>query len=327
MKNTITLLLSFLFWNMVPQNKVDCDKLLSTEIDVEMKNIEKFQSDFSNFKNCGLDTIDMEIFSTKSTIASILITLASGNKNEKITYGTLLNKLLEFKQSEEYPRLREITLISKELSTKISKVENWHEDIIKLRNFEIPENDLDKMYAIVKDNAEPLTYKEIFMILNEERIKIKQSNIKKSEEYSAIFTNHGNTDLEELIKKANALDKPLLIYFTGYGCVNSRRMEKNVLTEEVIYQKLKNQFYFVSLYLDDKTLLENSKQFTSPSTGKLIKTVGQKHSNLQIEKFNVNSQPYFVILDSKGNSIATESYLTSETNFITFLSTGVKSDK
>src|SRR5690606_12037962 len=138
-------------------------------------------------------------------------------------------------------------------------------DIIKLRNFEISENDLDKMYAIVKDNSEPLTYRDVFIILNEERNKNKLSNLKKSEEYSAIFTNYGNTDLEELIKKANALNKPLLIYFTGYGCVNSRRMEKNVLTQEVIYQKLKNQFYFVSLYLDDKTLLENSKQFTSQS--------------------------------------------------------------
>lgn len=274
--------------NIVAQNKVECNKLLSKEIDIEINDLEKFQSDFSNFKNCGLDSVDLEIFSNNSILVTILITLTSENKNEKITYGTLLNKLLDFKKSEQYPKIREVTLISKELSPKIARIENWNEDKIKLKKLEISESYLVKMHDFVKENSESKTYKEIFMVLNEEQNKV--NNLKKSEEYSDIFTNYGNADLADLLKKANTLNKPLIIYFTGYGCVNSRKIEKNILTEDVIYEKLKNQFYFVSLYLDDKTQLANSEKFTSSSTGISITTIGQKHSNLQIEKFSVNMQ-------------------------------------
>lgn len=322
MKNTITILLSLFFLNIVAQNKVECDKLLSKEIDIEMNHLEKFQSDFSNFKNCGLDSVDLEIFSNNSILATILITLSSENKNGKITFGALLSKILDFKKSIQYPKIREVTLISKELSTKVARIENWNEDKIKLEKLEIPESYIVKMYDFVKENSNSKTYKEIFIVLNENQNK--NDNLKKSEEYSDIFTNYGDTDLDDLLKKANALNKSLIIYFTGYGCVNSRKIEKNILTADVIYEKLKNQFYFVSLYLDDKKQLADSEQFTSSSTGRLIKTIGQKHSNLQIEKFNVNMQPYFAILDSKGNIIATESYSTDENNFMIFLNKGLK---
>lgn len=322
MKNTITILLSLFFLNIVAQNKVECDKLLSKEIDIEMNHLEKFQSDFSNFKNCGLDSVDLEIFSNNSILATILITLSSENKNGKITYGALLSKIFDFKKSIQYPKIREVTLISKELSTKVARIENWNEDKIKLEKLEIPESYIVKMYDFVKENSNSKTYKEIFIVLNENQNK--NDNLKKSEEYSDIFTNYGDTDLVDLLKKANALNKSLIIYFTGYGCVNSRKIEKNILTEDVIYEKLKNQFYFVSLYLDDKKQLADSEQFTSSSTGRLIKTIGQKHSNLQIEKFHVNMQPYFAILDSIGNIIATESYSTDENNFMIFLNKGLK---
>lgn len=318
MKNAVTTLLILFCLNVFSQNKAECDKLLSQEI-----NIENFQNDFSYLKNCGLDSVDLEIFSNNSFLATILISLSSETKNDKITYGILLNKLLDFKKSEQYPKIREVTLISKELSNKIAKIENWNEDKIKLEKLEISESSLIKMHDFVKENSDSKTYKEIFMVLNEEQNKNKVNNLKKSEEYSDIFTNYGDTDLADLLKKANTLNKPLIIYFTGYACVNARKIEENILIKDLIYEQLKNQFYFVSLYVDDKKQLDISKQFTSSSTGKLIKTIGQKHSNLQIEKFNVNMQPYFAILDSKGNVIATESYTSDENNFINFLSKGL----
>lgn len=320
MKNAVTTLLILFCLNVFSQNKAECDKLLSQEI-----NIENFQNDFSYLKNCGLDSVDLEIFSNNSFLATILISLSSETKNDKITYGILLNKLLDFKKSEQYPKIREVTLISKELSNKIAKIENWNEDKIKLEKLEISESSLIKMHDFVKENSDSKTYKEIFMVLNEEQNKNKNkvNNLKKSEEYSDIFTNYGDTDLADLLKKANTLNKPLIIYFTGYACVNARKIEENILIKDLIYEQLKNQFYFVSLYVDDKKQLDISKQFTSSSTGKLIKTIGQKHSNLQIEKFNVNMQPYFAILDSKGNVIATESYTSDENNFMNFLSKGL----
>lgn len=308
--------------NVFSQNKVDCEKLLLQEININ--DIEKFQNDFSYLINCGLNSVDLEVFSHSPILAETLVSLASETKNDKITYGILLNKLLDFRKSEHYFKIRDVILISRELSNKIAKIESWNEDKIKLEKLETPESTLLKVYDFIKENSGSKTYTEIFSIFNEEQNKSKVINIKNSEEYRDIFINRGGADLEDLLKEANVLNKPLLIYFTGYTCINSRKIEKNILSEDLIYQQLKNQFHFVSLYVDDKRLLGVSEQFTSSSTGKLIKTIGQKQSNLQIEKFKVNIQPYFVILDSKGNTIATESYTSDENSFINFLNKGLE---
>lgn len=320
MKNSITIFLSFFFINVIAQNKEECSKLLSKEVLIERNSIENFKKDFSNFEDCGIDAIDLEIFSDNSILSTIIITLASENK--KITYGDLLNQILDVKKTEQYSKIRDATIISKEFSTKIARIENWNEDKIKLKKLEISEDYLTKMFNYIKENSNSKNYKEIFNILNETQNKNRNDNLKKSEEYSGLFENKGNINLEDLLKEASNVDKPLIIYFTGYSNINSRKIEKNILIQDTIYKRLENQFYFVSLYLDDKKQLPNTEQFTSASTGILIKTMGQKHSNLQIEKFNVNVQPYFVMLDSKGNTIATQGYLTDENDFIIFLNKG-----
>ena len=319
MKPTLILLFCSISLNLVAQSKINCDELLSKDINIELNHLENFKKNFANFEYCGLDATDVEIFSNTALLGSILIALVPENTTDMLTFGALLNKLLEFKSSAEYPKVREFTLISKELSNKIARIENWNADKIKLAKLEISDIDLEKMFDFIKFNPNSKTYKEIFILLNEEKKRDKQTNLTKAEEYSDIFTNYGNADLIDLVNKANSLSRPLLIYFTGYGCVNSRKIERSILSEDVIYKKLKNQFYFVSLYLDDKTLLSDADQFKSSSTGALIKTIGQKHCNLQIEKFSVSMQPYFAILDSKGNIVATESYLNDPIKFMSFL--------
>lgn len=324
MKNILTLFLTLLFLNVLAQDKIDCDKLLSKEIDIEANDGENFKNDFSNLKNCGIDALDIAFFSDSSILGTILITLST--ESEKITFGDLLNKILDFKKGDDYLKIREASLISKELTTKIARIENWNEDKIKLEKLDVPESDLLKIHNYIKENSNSKTYKEIFNTLYENQNKKREDHLESSEEHSDIFKNQSNTNLDDLLKKAKDANKPLIIYFTGYGCVNSRKIETKILTQNVVYEKLKDKSYFVSLYVDDKTTLKKSDQFTSASTGKLIKTVGQKYSNLQIEKFQTASQPYFVILDPKGKVIATQAYLTDENEFITFLNKGLKVD-
>jgi len=314
-KATITIIFSIFFLISNAQNNLDCDKkLLAKEIDIKINNLEEFQKDFSKLKNCGLDSLDVKIFSNNSVLGSILISIASSSENEKITYGNLLDKLLEIKETKDYLKLKEVSLISDKLSTKIAEIENWEEDKIKLKKLEVSEIEIEQIFNYIKENPNSKNYKEIFIILNQQK-----KNNQKLEDYSEIFTNVGNVNFLDLLKSANESKKPLMIYFSGYSCANSRKLEEKILAENEICEKLKNKFYFVTLYVDDRNLLPDSEQFTSKLTNKLVKTIGQKNSNLQAEKFNTNIQPFFVILDSKGELIATESYSNNMKDYLDFI--------
>jgi hypothetical protein len=195
-KTTLTILFTILFFISNAQNNLDCDKkLLAKEIDLKMNNLEEFQSEFSKLKNCGLDSLDVKIFSNNSVLGSVLISIASSSKNEKITYGNLLDKLLEIKNTKDYLRAREASLISDELSNKIAKIENWEEDKIKLKKLEVSETEIEQIFNYIKENQNSKNYKEIFIILNQQK-----KNNRKSEDYSEIFTNIGNVNILDLLK-------------------------------------------------------------------------------------------------------------------------------
>lgn len=103
-------------------------------------------------------------------------------------------------------------------------------------------------------------------------------------------------DFESALAYARQEKKPLLVDFTGYGCVNCRRMEDNVWDKEGVYDLIKKNYVLVSLYVDDRKELE--QPYTSALSGRTVKTVGKKWTELQIAHFNRNSQPYYVLLDN-----------------------------
>ena len=106
------------------------------------------------------------------------------------------------------------------------------------------------------------------------------------------------TDYELGMAAARAEGKPVFLDFTGYGCVNCRKMEAAVWTDPRVADKLKNQFVLISLFVDDKTPLAEPLQVTEPDgTTKTLRTVGAKWSYLQSHKFGANAQPFYVIID------------------------------
>ena len=108
------------------------------------------------------------------------------------------------------------------------------------------------------------------------------------------------TDYSEAIIAAEITGKPILVDFTGYGCVNCRKMEASVWTDPRVADKIKKDYILVSLFVDDKTPLEKSWRVTENGTSVKIRTVGDKWSLLQRHKFGANAQPFYVIIDSKG---------------------------
>lgn len=105
-------------------------------------------------------------------------------------------------------------------------------------------------------------------------------------------------DYNEALKIAKERNKPLMLDFTGWNCVNCRKMEENVWPNEKV-KKLMDEFILVSLYVDDRKKLPAHKQFTYKTvngTEKEIITIGDKWATMQVENFGVTSQPYYVLL-------------------------------
>ena len=130
----------------------------------------------------------------------------------------------------------------------------------------------------------------------------KHSGTKK---YSDIFHAPLNLDVffdyEEGMAYAKEVGKPVMIDFTGHACVNCRKMEASVWPDKKVYNTLANDYVIIQLYVDDKTKLPESEQYTSSFSGKKIKSIGSKNSDFQASKFNANSQPFYVLLDNEGN--------------------------
>lgn len=112
------------------------------------------------------------------------------------------------------------------------------------------------------------------------------------------------TDYSLALKASAASGKPVLIDFTGYGCVNCRKMEASVWTDQRVSDKIKNEYILVSLFVDDKTPLTKTVSLVENGTNVKIRTIGDKWSLLQRYKFGANAQPFYVIVDSNGNLLA-----------------------
>ncbi|MEI6456129.1 MAG: cytochrome c biogenesis protein CcdA [bacterium] len=134
----------------------------------------------------------------------------------------------------------------------------------------------------------------------------------------------GYFDYNQALECAKKLNKPLFIDFTGHGCVNCREMEANVWSDPQVLKLLREKFIVTALYVDDKTELPENEWITSKYDGKVKKTIGRKYADFQISRFNVNSQPYYVLLDTAGNMLTTpRAYDKDIDAFVKFLETGL----
>lgn len=111
-------------------------------------------------------------------------------------------------------------------------------------------------------------------------------------------------DYEAGMAYAKTVGKPVMVDFTGWSCVNCRKMEDNVWSDPEVLKRLSDKYVLISLYVDDKEELPEEKQYVSEVTGKKVRTVGNKWSELQTSVYKTNSQPYYVLLDNNGRILA-----------------------
>ncbi|MDQ8014753.1 MAG: cytochrome c biogenesis protein CcdA, partial [Flavobacterium nitrogenifigens] len=136
-------------------------------------------------------------------------------------------------------------------------------------------------------------------------------------------------DYEDGLAYAKEINKPIMLDFTGYACVNCRKMENNVWSDPSVLPILKNDVVLISLYVDDKRELPKEEQFTTEAGDKII-TVGDKWTDFMISKYKTNTQPLYVITDLEGNNLnskkPTISYVSTE-EYLQWLKEGISNFK
>jgi thiol:disulfide interchange protein DsbD len=113
-------------------------------------------------------------------------------------------------------------------------------------------------------------------------------------------------DYDKGLAYAKSVNKPIMLDFTGYACVNCRKMENNVWSDATVLSILKKDLVIISLHVDDKRELPMNEKFTSKTTNSQIETIGDKWTDLMISKYKTNTQPLFVLTDLNGNSLNNE---------------------
>ncbi len=135
----------------------------------------------------------------------------------------------------------------------------------------------------------------------------------------------GFFDLEEAKAYAKSVNKPIFIDFTGKTCANCREMENYVWVDPQVKKRLTEDYVMVALYADVNNITLPESEWVKTKDGKTIKTLGKKNHNFQIETFNANAQPLYVLMDADGKLLTKEpkSYDRSIENFIKFLDEGL----
>jgi len=135
----------------------------------------------------------------------------------------------------------------------------------------------------------------------------------------------GYFDYDQALACAREKDKPLFIDFTGHGCVNCREMEARVWSDPAVLERLSNDYVVVALYVDDKTELPEKEWYKSSYDGKIKKTIGKQNADFQINRFNNNAQPFYVLLDNNENLLVEpRAYDLDVNEFIRFLDEGIE---
>ena len=132
-------------------------------------------------------------------------------------------------------------------------------------------------------------------------------------------------DYDAGMEYAQRTSKPVMLDFTGYGCVNCRKMELAVWTDQKVSDIMKNDYVLITLYVDNKTPLPEHIKVMENGKERTLRTLGDKWSYLQRVKFGANAQPFYVLIDNEGNPLnKSYSYDEDIDKYVDFLETGLK---
>jgi thioredoxin-related protein len=309
---TTKIILAFLLYSLTScgqQDKIDCEKTLDKTPYFISHSVtepnDSLQIDFDILRNCGkLDSIDSKLF-TGQMLGLIMIQYPT--KDKVITYNTLLKSINAFKKTEHYPKFREAIIASNTLENKIVTTEDFEKDKELIVKAGMPQSELDDFKTFIMSiKSQKMTYKEAFALYSSKKKNSLPSPTEKIEFNKLV-------DIESAQKTSKENGKKVLLFFSCYNCINARKMEDRILTDNQIKSLLAENFNYFIAYTDDQ-----SEDRTTNST------VGKKFLNLQANNFKTNYQPYFCIIDEEGKILSEIGYTNKTEEFIEFLNKELK---
>ncbi len=267
-----------------------------------------------------LDSLDIEIMSAGPLLASITINAA---KDESpLTYSKLRSKFIETKSWPQYEEIRRITEVNNELKSRPADIKNWENDRTLFGSLGADSATIQEIHDYLIENADAnVTYEELMSAYQAQKDEEKRMMQAANSPEPKIWAESVMYNEVETFKKSLEKSKPVILYFTGYNCINAIKFQRNKLSDTEIYEQLKENFVFVALYVDETKELPLEEQKTIIVNGKQkdLKTIGDYNMTVQMQDFESASQPLLVILNSKKEVLGKANYMTSPSELQTLL--------
>ncbi len=299
----------FTFWSYYSQpTTIDCKTTLNKTPYIARELVTKAASDsinkdFEILQNCGnLDSIDVELLR-----GPMLISIINDSFGKDITYNSILQRMNEYRKTENYNNVREAIIASKTLKNKIATIEDFDQDKYQLAKIGFSSSEIDSIKYILQSN---LTYKKTYQEICAEYIRPKQKTA--TPKLETIKFNEF-IDLKSAINTGNKEGKKVLLYFSAYSITNARRLEKMILSDARVKKVLTENFSYFVIYTDDRKRDQSTHS-----------TVGEKFQKLQQENFKTNEVPYFCIINNDGKVLSEIGYTNNIEEFMIFLKNGLK---
>jgi hypothetical protein len=320
MKKLITLFLALSMSSLTFGQHLNCETIRDSLIaSFKNPNSDKLEmaKDVLILQECAeLDEQD-KTFLTVETVAVLIV--GKLNQKEPLTYGLIIDEILKIKSSEQYQEMKETTRALFELENELVDMSEKHWPLIKevFEKSGLSAKNIDEFKsAIYKARETPVTYKTAIQEWQE--VKEKQASERAASTGEKSFIRHfaPMIPMKETLEIASEFNEPILLYFTGYAAVNCRKMEELVFQEEAVDEALSDYTCFIG-YADDRTRLTEEEK--DKYGLKEIETKGKMVCQIQKDHFQSNIQPYFVIIDNKGQMVDSFSYSLKPEAFLEFL--------
>jgi len=324
------------------QTKKECRKILKKKIQVvEMLDTPSaFFQDYETMLKCNCDSSDFALLSIKdfgedsfgSKVLSMLILDVLTNTGDEdindkcIEFADLNTKIQQFISSEKYAEIKVLEQKTKEIEITVPDINNWQQDSARIDSLStLSPDEFARIKEMVASGSFP-SYKTLMqefkmeaMIRVDSLAKVRRDSLSALAKVQVVDNLMAYDDFAYGLEQAKKSGKPALIYFTGFGCANSREIERTVLADISITEIINSRFECVRLIVDDKTPLEPHDVYTSTASNLRIATVGKKNADIQMSYFNEDKQPFFAILKPDGTVFATTAYTRDKAAFKQFL--------
>ncbi|RKO72582.1 hypothetical protein D7322_07250 [Sphingobacterium puteale] len=307
LKLFLLIIISFLSFNYGTA-QIKCASLLKKKFGNQSYSPAELDSlikDFSKLTACGLDSVALEIATSLPGVFNTLITPSMQDPNKLITYSEVFNKIKEFKVSPEYPTLLKFHIANKALRSRPVNLKEWSKDsLLFLDIFEtdksaIDKGELDAFYRFMKENKiGEITYYQAWAIFkNQQKLMAPPKQHKK-----ILWDDNQDSTLSEVIQKAKEQNKRVILYFSGWTDITSRRLEAELmyLSDDKMINYIRSKFVFKAILIDDRSKLTTKELQQDSNFVKNADNRGAKNRNIQAYYTHSKKTPYFVMLDETG---------------------------